>query len=237
MNLTRSIVISFSLIAFAGAAAAAGDDSKRATSQTGNKAAATTSSQAKQTGAMSAKRLIGTDIVDARGKDMGEIKDVVLNLDSSRVHAAVLEFGGFLGIGDKHYAFPISELRAAKDNDKLALNVDKQRLEKEKGFDKDKWPDMSDEYWGRIGKEQKAAGKMNLVRASKLIGRDVQDANGKDVGEIKDVILSSDRGRIEHVVVDFDDRGEQRMQPMALSYAADKVMIKAGAANSAGARK
>ena len=236
MKLSKSLCISFSLIAFAGAAAAAGDESKRSVSQTGTNAASPASSQAKKASAVSAQKLIGTDIVDAQGKDMGEIKDVVLNLDTSRVHAAVLEFGGFLGVGEKQYAFPIGELRSAREGDKLMLNINKERLEKDKGFDKDKWPEMSDDYWGRIGKQEKAAGqagKMNLVRASKLIGRDVQDANGKDIGEIKDVVLSTDRGRIEHVVVDLDGRGEQRLEPKALSLAAgDKVMMKTGASSA-----
>jgi len=225
MTRLASVVLSFSLIALAGAAAAAGETRQQdAGKQQG--------SMQQQAGAMSAQRLIGTDVVDAQGKDMGEIKELVLDLNNGRVHAAVVEFGGFLGIGDKQYAFPVSELKPAKERDKLTLNVNKDQLENERGFDKDKWPAMSDDYWGRMGGKAgtgatRAQGqKANLVRASKLIGEEVQNRDGQQVGEIRDIVLSADRGSIQHIVVDRNDGGDARIAPKQLSLGSgDKLVV------------
>lgn len=222
MTRITPLILGFSLFAFAGAAAA--QQTQRQGASGDQPAAGAT---AKTSGAMSAKRLIGTDVVDAQGKDMGEIKEIVLDLHNGRVHAAVIEFGGFLGIGDNQYAFSPSELRPAKERDKLMLNVSKDQLKDRQGFEKEKWPAMSDEYWGRTsGKAAagatKAQGqgqsqKVNLQRASKLMGQDVQNKNGEQVGEISDIVFSSDRATIQHIVVSRNDAGEARIAPKQLS--------------------
>lgn len=246
MKSIKPLVLSFSLAALAGAVYA--DDAKKesrneqaepAMSQSDNKASGSASAGASATQksdstAMSAKKLIGTDVVDAQGKDMGEIKEVVLDLHNARVHSAVFEFGGFMGIGDKQYAFPVSELKSAKERDKLALNVDKDKLKSEQGFEKDKWPAMDDKYWSGVASRDKSAAggpqrsgqKVNLHRASKLMGQEVQDKSGRQVGEIRDVLLSSDRGRIQHIVIDLKGAGEARIEPKALSLGTgDKLMV------------
>jgi sporulation protein YlmC with PRC-barrel domain len=234
MTRITPIVLSFSLIAFAGAAAAAGESKQLGASDTKQQSqqqSAAGGASAQSGSAMSAKRLIGTNVVDAQGKDMGEIKDVVLDLHNGRVHAAVVEFGGFLGVGEKQYAFPVSELKPAKERNELMLNVSKEKLKDAQGFDKDKWPAMSDEYWGRAGGKAGAGGtkaqgqKVNLHRASKLIGEEVQNKDGRQAGEIRDVLLSQDRAKIEHIVINVKDGGETRIEPQKLSLGTgDKLM-------------
>jgi len=226
MTRIAPFIVSFSLIACAGAAAAAGESKQQGASAKPQQSAQS------QSQTMSAKRLIGTDVVDAQGKDMGEIKEVVLDLQNARVHAAVVEFGGFLGIGDKQYAFPVSELKRAKDADKLTLNVSKENLEQQQGFDKDKWPPMNDEYWGRMGGKAAAGGtkaqggKMNLYRASELLDKNVENRNGEQVGEIRDIVLSPDRAKIESIVVSRDDGADTRIQPKQLSLGTgDKLVV------------
>ena len=237
MNLVKPLVLSFSLIAFAGAYA---DDAKKDRSDAQAKpsmsqtdSAGASASAGATAGGISARKLIDMDVVDSKGEALGEIGDVVLDLHNARVHAAVLESGGFLGLGEKHYAFPISEFKPAKDKDKLALNVDKEKLQAQKGFEKGKWPAMGDEYWGRIGTKDKAAAgatqpaqKKNLVRASELMGRDVTDKSGKEIGEIKDVILSSDNTRIQHLVIDVKGAGQAQVQPKSVSLGTgDKLVL------------
>jgi sporulation protein YlmC with PRC-barrel domain len=229
MTRIAPLILSFSLLAFAGAAAA--QQTQRQGASGDQPAAGAT---AKTSGAMSAKRLIGTDVVDAQGKDMGEIKEIVLDLHNGRVHAAVVEFGGFLGIGDNQYAFSPSELRPAKERDQLMLNVSKDQLKDRQGFEKEKWPAMSDEYWSRTGgkaaagatKAQGQSQKVNLHRASKLIGQDVQNKNGEQVGELSDIVFSAERDRIQHLVVKRNDGGEARIAPKQVSLGTgDKLMI------------
>jgi sporulation protein YlmC with PRC-barrel domain len=158
-----------------------------------------------------ASKLIGKDVRNAQGEDLGDIKDVIVDINNSRVHYVVLEFGGFLGMGEKHFAYPMRVFKASADKDELVLNVDKERLKKAPGFDKDKSPDWNDpDYRGRVDKYfgntvvVKPQPNMRLVRGSDLIGKNVDDANGKDVGEIEDIVVNLGTGNIHYAVLEFD---------------------------------
>ena len=71
----------------------------------------------------------------------------MLDLENGRIRYAVLSFGGFLGMGDKLFAIPPEALRIDTENKRVILDVDKSRLENAPGFDKDNWPDTSDNDW------------------------------------------------------------------------------------------
>lgn len=169
--------------------------------------------QAAQRGELRASNLKGMQVVNNKGEEIGDIGDLVINLNSGRVHAAVLEFGGFLGVGEENYAFPISELKPGKQADQVVMNIDKQALENRDGFSKRQWPGMDDQYWGRVGGKQAAAGsgaeqgKMNLIRASELIGKEVQDNTGKQVGEVQDVVVGLQQGEVKNIVVSVEGSG------------------------------
>ncbi len=98
---------------------------------------------------MSASTLIGDTVVNARGEDLGKVEEIMLHIDSGKIAYAVLSFGGFIGIGDKLFAIPWEALTLDEDNHRFILNVDKERLERAPGFDKDHGPDMADPKWGR----------------------------------------------------------------------------------------
>lgn len=96
-----------------------------------------------------ASNIIGTDVVNAKGDNLGEIKEVVIDPASGRVAYAVVAFGGFLSMGEKLFAIPFSTFKYDVENNKYLLNVTKERLEKAPGFDADAWPLMTDETWNR----------------------------------------------------------------------------------------
>ena len=96
------------------------------------------------------KSILGAKIVNAQGEDLGEIEDLVIDTRDNRVAYAIVSFGGFLGMADKHFAIPWIAL-SFDARDKIAiLNIDKDRLANAPGFDKDKWPDMTDIMWHRL---------------------------------------------------------------------------------------
>lgn len=96
---------------------------------------------------MGAETLVGNDVYDANGEDLGDIKEIMLDMRSGRIGYAVLSFGGFLGLGEKLFAVPWSALKLDTVYKRFVLNVDKARLKLAPGFDKDKWPDMADQAW------------------------------------------------------------------------------------------
>jgi len=158
-----------------------------------------------------ATKLIGSDVRNAQGENLGEIKDLIVDVNSERVYYAVLSFGGFLGLGDKLFAYPVRAFSQAADNDKVILNVDKAKLKAAPGFEKDRYPDFADKrytedvdrYFGKTIAVQPMPNQL-LRRASELIGKDVNDRNGKDVGEIEDLVVNMANGKIHYSVLEFD---------------------------------
>lgn len=96
---------------------------------------------------MGADTLIGEDVYNHKDEDLGDIKEIMLDMNNGTVAYAVLSFGGFLGIADKLFAVPWKALKLDTANKRFILNVDKERLESAPGFDKDSWPDMADPNW------------------------------------------------------------------------------------------
>lgn len=93
---------------------------------------------------LSGTSIIGDDVKNAQGENLGDIKDLMIDLDSGRIEYAVLSFGGFLGMGDKYFAVPWSALSVDQEDKCMILNVDKETLESAPGFDKDEWPNFAD---------------------------------------------------------------------------------------------
>lgn len=96
---------------------------------------------------MGADTLIGDDVCNVDGDDLGSIKEIMLNMNNGQVEYAVLSFGGFLGMGEKLFAVPWKALNLDTANKRFELDVSKDRLKNAPGFDKDDWPDMADPSW------------------------------------------------------------------------------------------
>jgi sporulation protein YlmC with PRC-barrel domain len=96
---------------------------------------------------MGAETLIGNSVVNGSDEDLGEIKEIMLNVANGTVSYAVLSFGTFLGLGGKLFAVPWNALTLDTINKRFILNVDKEYLKDAPGFDPDRWPDMADSSW------------------------------------------------------------------------------------------
>lgn len=97
---------------------------------------------------LSASTLAGDDVRNVAGEDLGKIDEIMIDIPSGRIAYAVLSFGGFLGLGDKLFAVPWSALKVDEDEKCFILNVDRRTIEQAPGFNKDNWPDMSDQTFG-----------------------------------------------------------------------------------------
>jgi sporulation protein YlmC with PRC-barrel domain len=96
---------------------------------------------------MGADTLIGDSVVNGIDENLGDIKEIMLDMNSGQVAYAVLSFGGFLGLGEKLFAVPWQALHLDTINKRFVLNIDKERLKNAPGFNPDAWPDMSDVTW------------------------------------------------------------------------------------------
>jgi sporulation protein YlmC with PRC-barrel domain len=85
-----------------------------------------------------ASQFIGQTVYSAANENVGEINDLVMSKDLDNI-VAIIGVGGFLGIGEKDVAIPVSQLTATKDANnalKLTTAATKEQLEAAPAFDR-----------------------------------------------------------------------------------------------------
>ena len=100
--------------------------------------------------AMRASDLNGMEVRNAQNEDLGDIHDLVIDLQTGQVRYAAVSVGGVLGVGGDLYAVPWSAFRLQRTDDDdyfLLLNATSQQFENAPGFDDDNWPNMADPQW------------------------------------------------------------------------------------------
>jgi len=95
----------------------------------------------------SATTMIGDDVINPNGENLGEIEDFMIDLVNGKVVYAILSFEGVLGIGERLFAVPLSALRMDEDARCFVLDASREKLNNAPGFEPDQWPDMSDAEW------------------------------------------------------------------------------------------
>lgn len=85
--------------------------------------------ESQQSGQMLSSDLIGTDVVTSNDEKLGDISDVLLEKDGKAV-AAVIDVGGFLGIGAKPVAVSFDSLTMAPSDSgqKIVVALTKEEL-------------------------------------------------------------------------------------------------------------
>lgn len=96
---------------------------------------------------MGANTLLGNDVYNKDGEDLGDIKEFMIDMSTGRIAYAVLSFGGLMGMGDKLFAVPWAALMLDTVAKRFTLNTPKAALQDAPGFDKAHWPSMSDRTW------------------------------------------------------------------------------------------
>ena len=96
---------------------------------------------------LSASTLMSDRVINSKGEELGKLEELMLDIDSGCVGYAVLSFGGILGIGDKLFAIPWDAMRLDTDRKAFILDIDRERLGKAPGFDKNNWPQTGNRDW------------------------------------------------------------------------------------------
>ncbi len=73
-----------------------------------------------------ASKMLGSTVYDVHNRDIGSVKDLVIDKDG-RVADAVVDVGTFLGMGGKYVAVPLSTIKT--DNNRLTLDMTKEQLQ------------------------------------------------------------------------------------------------------------
>ncbi len=93
---------------------------------------------------IAADKVEGTAVYNTNDDKLGTIERVMIDKTSGRVAYAVMSFGGFLGIGDRHHPLPWAVLRYDTDKGGYVVDLDKETLKRaptiaigDSGFDWD----------------------------------------------------------------------------------------------------
>jgi hypothetical protein len=84
-------------------------------------------------GSARASKLIGSKVYQG-DKTIGQIQDVLVDLDHATQTAVILSVGGFLGVGDKLVAVPVDQIKVGSEA-KFTTDLTKEQLASAPAFD------------------------------------------------------------------------------------------------------
>jgi sporulation protein YlmC with PRC-barrel domain len=98
---------------------------------------------------ISADQVNGTNVYDTQGEKLGSVEDLMIDKVSGRIAYAVLSFGGFLGIGDKHHPLPWGTLKYDPSIGGYVVGLDRRILEGSPAYADDESVAWDDRTWGQ----------------------------------------------------------------------------------------
>ncbi len=169
-----------------------------------------------------ASELTGMEVRDNAGKELGKLKEIVLNATQDKVEYGVIELADPTDAGDLA-AVPWQAMKMKfqdRPNNVLVLDASGEHMAQAPRFDNEKWPEMKDESWWQktleffniepdreeeqIQAEARRQGRANR-RLSELVGLEVQTTAREDAGEVNQILVDTDRGDVVYGVLTLED--------------------------------
>jgi PRC-barrel domain len=138
LTLVALAVAALALVAFAAAAVRAADETQSAAPAAAKEPAPPPSVTV--IGAREAHGVLGRDVRSPMDEDMGHIVDVIVDR-AGMVRAAVIDFGGFLGVGSRKIVVDWNALhfgRVADKSDSITLELTKEQVNAAPEYKEDK---------------------------------------------------------------------------------------------------
>ncbi|MFO0990828.1 MAG: PRC-barrel domain-containing protein [Hyphomicrobiales bacterium] len=77
---------------------------------------------------ISAGTIRGTPVYNTGGEALGSIDDIMVDTETGRIAYALMSFGGFLGIGERHHPVPWAVLKYDRDRKGYVVPLTKAML-------------------------------------------------------------------------------------------------------------
>jgi len=185
-------------------------------------------------------KVVGLPVTNESQKNLGEIGDVLVDPRSGELRYAVLEVGGFLGMGEDKRVIPWSYLEFIadeKDSEKLhaRTNLTEAQLKAAptckvgQKFDADLDRRIvatfgKDDAWAYAGK-----GQPSFAWLSQMDGVRIEDKDAKHAGTIADVILAPQNGCVAYVTVQTSKEAGDKLvavpsSQLTFAYGRDEVL-------------
>lgn len=161
-----------------------------------------------------ASQLTGMTVKNQHGETLGEIEDVIIALQDGHIAYVVLDFGGWFDIGGKHVAAPWGAFKVNPESQNVTLNMDKEKLRQAPSFERTYVPEAVERAWlvnvynfyavpPHTSLEIIKAERINVAQADTLMGMDVENAQGEDLGEIEDLAINLKDGRVAYAALAY----------------------------------
>jgi len=105
---------------------------------------------------ISAQKVKGTTVYNLAGEKLGSVEDVMIDKVSGRAIYAVMSFGGFLGMGEKHHPLPWATLKYDMQKGGYVVNLDKKQLEGAPSYDRGSEFKWTSDYGRKVDSYYKA---------------------------------------------------------------------------------
>ncbi len=99
---------------------------------------------------IASNKVEGTAVYDRDAKKLGTIYNFMVDKESGQVEYAVLQFGGFLGVGSDYYPVPWGALEYDEEQGGYVIDVDKEFLEGAPRYSGTDLPRFNPAYAGEI---------------------------------------------------------------------------------------
>ena len=102
--------------------------------------------------------ITGTDVRNPQDESLGSVSDVIIDANDGSIAYVLVARGGFLGIGEDHYAIPWTEIRATPGLDTIVVDRTEAELEQAPTVDPARFNDpqtmrqerqQTDQFWGQ----------------------------------------------------------------------------------------
>jgi sporulation protein YlmC with PRC-barrel domain len=169
-----------------------------------------------------AHELIGKEVKNTQGEDLGKIRDLVLTPDYQHVSYVALSSDG------KLYAIPWQALKVGPKG-QITMSATKEQFKTAPGFTHNNWPSQGNSHWltsaaaGQTTTGEStarpstaaestapsaapsAAGNMAVQarRVTHLTGTEVKNPEGQDIGDIEDFAINTADGRVIYDIISF----------------------------------
>ncbi len=129
-----------------------------------------------------ASKVMGLPVMNRQDEKIGDVDNMLVDVQSGRIVAVVISSGGFLGLGDELSAVPPTALSFNAERDTLQLDASKDTLTASPRFKSDQWPDFNQPaYSDSVYRSYKVEPYFttNTVTDADNTARNVRDRNSR----------------------------------------------------------
>jgi len=99
---------------------------------------------------ISSDKVNGTAVYNPNGEKLGSIDHLMIDKLSGQVRYAVMEFGGFLGIGTDRYPIPWDSMKYDTGMEGYVVSLSKEQLEGAPRYAQNTYPEYTEDYGRKV---------------------------------------------------------------------------------------